>query len=161
MTVSSNRKLEDCLRGRICECGYDLFAVFSRFEYAMKKSDFHRGTTPNWTKLAQKFPDYFFEKIKGASEAEIIFQNPPRHLIIENGNVGWSTDGHSPNDVVSLFKNVEKIRNNLFHGDKAYNSDRNEELIAAALFVLNEAYQKAQNIPSLDEFARVFWDFGP
>jgi hypothetical protein len=66
-------KLEEYYRPRLSEAGYDLLAVFSRFEYAMKKGGFRREDYPDaaWHTFAQRLPQEFFQKMAGSDEAKI------------------------------------------------------------------------------------------
>lgn len=81
-----------------------------------------------------------------ASEARIYFEEPPDHLVLAgDGGVDWSEAPRIPTDASSLFQSIKQARNNLFHGDKRHDSDRDNRLMEAALFVLNEAYKEAEN----------------
>jgi hypothetical protein len=43
---------------------------------------------------------------------------------------------------------LKVARNNLFHGDKGHNRQRDTDLMRAALFVLNSAYEAAETHPN-------------
>lgn len=148
-------KLVEYYRPRLAEAGYDLLAVFSRFEYAMKKGEFRRKDRPEaaWRTFAQRLPQEFFPKMVGADEVKIYFEAPPDHLIPTNdGGVDWSGNPVVPHDTASLFQSIKTARNNLFHGDKKHDSHRDTQLMEAALFVLNEAYKDAARTDGFDGF---------
>ncbi|MGJ8597145.1 hypothetical protein [Sulfitobacter sp.] len=148
-------KLEDYFLGRVSQAGFEVFAVFSRFEYAMKKGGFRRERYPDaaWPTFANALPEGFFEKMKVAAEASIYFEEPPDHLVTtENGGVAWSEAPQVPTDAATLFESIKTARNNLFHGDKKHNRERDTNLMVAALFVLNEAYKAAEEDDQFFDF---------
>lgn len=148
-------KLEDYYRKRLSQEGYDLFAVFSRFEYAMKKGKFRKKDFPDaaWWTFADKLPDGFFKAMQAAPEASIYFTEPPDHLInTDDGGVKWSANPRHPTDTKTLFDSIKKARNNLFHGDKKHDNERDNKLMQAALFILNAAFEEAEKDPAFKEF---------
>jgi len=148
-------KLEEYYRPRLADAGYDFLAVFSRFEYAMKKGWFRRESYPDaaWPTFAEQLPQNFFQKMQSCEEAQIYFDAPPDHLVTTyNGGVAWSDAPLVPNDAASLFKSIKRARNNLFHGDKKHDNDRDTQLMTAALFVLNEAYKDTEKTEGFDGF---------
>ena len=64
----------------------------------------------------------------------------------------WSGNPTQPQDAASLFDSIKTARNNLFHGNKAHDNRRDTELMSAALFVLNAAYEDAENDHAFNEF---------
>ena len=147
--------LEEYFRCRVSQDGFDLFAVFSRFEYAMKKGGFRRKDSSDaaWRTFAAHLPIKFFDEMKGASKASIYFTAPPDHLVANtNGGVDWSGNPRVPHDAASLFESIKTARNNLFHGDKTHNNHRDTELMKAALFILNAAYDAAVKEEKFHEF---------
>lgn len=148
-------KLEDYFRHRVSPQAYDLFAVFARFEYAMKKGGFLREGYPDaaWRNFSAALPADYFARMSAAPEAKIYFQTPPDHLVLDgNGGVRWSGAAKAPTTVVSLFESVKTARNNLFHGDKRHDSRRDHDLMVAGLFILNAAFESAQTDSSFDSF---------
>ena len=148
-------KLEEYYRPRLAEAGYDLLAVFSRFEYAMKKGGFRRKTYPDaaWHTFAQHLPQKFFQKMAESDEAKIYFEDPPDHLVTtDDGGVEWSKKPVTPHDTASLFQSIKTARNNLFHGDKRHDNHRDTQLMQAALFVLNKAYHEAEQSDGFEGF---------
>lgn len=155
-------KLEEYYRPRLAEAGYDLLAVFSRFEYAMKKGGFRRENYPDaaWPTFAEQLPQNFFQKMQMSGQAQIYFEAPPDHLVATaDGGVGWSGTTLAPNDAASLFQSIKTARNNLFHGDKRHDNNRDTQLMQAALFVLNEAYKDAEVTDGFDRFLNAM-EFG-
>ena len=155
-------KLEEYYRPRLSEAGYNLLAVFSRFEYAMKKGGFRREKYPDaaWHTFADHLPQNFFHKMKSSDQAQIYFQAPPDHLdATADGGVDWSKVPLVPNDAASLFQSIKTARNNLFHGDKKHDNNRDTQLIEAALFVLNAAYKEAEVTEGFDSFLKAM-EFG-
>lgn len=148
-------KLEDYFRYKVASQGFDLFAVFARFEYAMKKGGFRRqtGADAAWRTFAEKLPADFFARMKAAPEAAIYFRRPPDHLVPDGaGGVRWSGNPTQPQDAASLFDSIKTARNNLFHGDKTHDNRRDTELMTAALFILNAAFEDAERDHAFDKF---------
>lgn len=132
-------------RGRVSREGYDLFAVFSRFEYAMKKGGLRHRRLPKaeWRDFAERLPEDFFERMTNAPQAAIYFTAPPKKLEADdNGGVRWAERGIPPTNASDLFNLIKTARNNLFHGDK-HDNPRDTELMRAALFILQAAYDDA------------------
>lgn len=134
-------------RHRISQEGYDLFAVFSRFEYAMKKGGFRRERLPEaaWHAFANTLPPDFFDRMQNTQEARINFDAPPKKLEADDaGGVQWAERGMPPTTAQELFDRINTARNNLFHGDKGHNDERDTDLMRAALFILQAAYDDAR-----------------
>jgi hypothetical protein len=141
-------KLEDYFRRKVAPEGFDLFALFARFEYAMKKGGFCREGKAEavWRAFAEKLPPRLFARLIAAPEVTIYFTNPPDQLISDGaGGVRWSGNPSKPTDLGSLFESIKVARNNLFHGDKAHDSHRDTALMKAALFVLNATYEEVEH----------------
>ena len=77
--------LQDYYRQKVGQEAFDFFAVFSRFEYALKFSALRQDNRPeaSWYKMAQALGASFYEAMKAAPEAAVYFENPPRQL------AGW------------------------------------------------------------------------
>ena len=148
-------ELEEYFRHKVAPQGFDLFAVFARFEYAMKKGGFRRRTSADaaWRTFAKSLPADFFARMQAAPEAAIFFRQPPDHFVTDEANgVCWSGNPTQPQDAASLFESIKTARNNLFHGDKAHDNHRDTELMTAALFILNAAYEDAEKDHVFDGF---------
>ena len=86
-------RLEDYYRDRMPSGAADLFAVFARFEFAMKEGGYRRKDRPDaaWVTFAADLPVDFISRMKAAPEAAIFFRAPPDHLVCKpEGGVGWS-----------------------------------------------------------------------
>lgn len=148
-------KLEEYFRDRIAPEGFDLFAVFARFEYAMKNGGFRRQRSADaaWQTFAERLPADFFPRMRAAPEAEIYFRAPPDHLVPDGADgVRWSGNPVPPRDAATLFGSIKTARNNLFHGDKAHNNQRDTELMKAALFILDAAYDEVEKHQAFARF---------
>jgi len=129
----------------------EFFITFSRFECALKTSNFVNGDNErvmaNWdTFIASIRPDFDKNKTDKLKKAvDYILQNPPRIQIINNGEIGWR-DRHFQNnehEINRLGLSIRDIRNNLFHGGKfngVYEEDvsRNFILLKGAIIILDE-----------------------
>ncbi|WP_132665857.1 hypothetical protein [Rhizobium sp. PP-CC-3G-465] len=155
MTRSPMTQLEDYFRQKVSQEGFDLFAVFARFEYAMKKGGFRRHASPDaaWQSFAGALPGDFYATMQAAPEARVYFDQPPAYLVRDAfDGVEWSKTPVVVKDASSLFEAIKVARNNLFHGDKAHDNDRDTKLMAAALFVLNSAFAATERDPKFQRF---------
>jgi hypothetical protein len=148
--------LQDYYRHKVGQEAFDFFAVFSRFEYAMKFGNLRQDTRPeaSWNKLAEALTASFYNAMKAAPEAVIYFTNPPGQLALKDGQVQF-LPVDPPRDGVELFKALKRARDNLFHGDKRHDSRRDSDLMIAGLFVLNHAFRTAEaahDKPALQDF---------
>jgi hypothetical protein len=129
----------------------DFFITFSRFECALKTSNFSSGdadkVSANWdTFIASIRPTFDKNKNAQLSQAvDYLIQNPPRIQMIDNGQLGWRDRVFNPNDpdINKLSLSIRDIRNNLFHGGKFngnYQADisRNYILLKNAITILND-----------------------
>lgn len=129
----------------------DFFITFSRFECALKTSNFFSGdeskVSANWdTFTASVRPTFDKNKNEQLNQAvEYLTLNPPKIQIIENGQLGWRNRIFTPNDpeINKLSLSIRDIRNNLFHGGKfngIYQAEisRNYLLLNYAIIILND-----------------------
>jgi hypothetical protein len=129
----------------------DLWAVFSRFEYALKRAGFATGdqqkVAANWDKLAADLADVWnphrTDELRKA--VEYITQIPPRKQVLDNGTLKWVENVRPAAEppLQSLIIHIRAIRNNLFHGGKYPSAppvapERDTRLIQAALVILDE-----------------------
>lgn len=147
-------QLQEYYRGKLAPEAYDLFAVFQRFEYAMKKGGFRQAQKPDasWQRFADKLPAYFFDRMRASKEAAIYFNEPPDHLVMAGNSVDWSRAPRPVTNVVELFDSIRTARNNLFHGDKKHDYGRDDKLVLAALFILCSAYEAVERDPNFSDF---------
>jgi hypothetical protein len=139
------------------------FAVFSRFEYALKRSGFLTATNG----AAQAHWDRYADSLKGrfASVRDPQFQQaiaslqqkPPRKQVVDQstGDLDWadSIQDRSESDEKFLLRLARVIRNNLFHGGKfpiptgpVGDDARNREMIKAGIVVLTECLSLSPNV---------------
>ena len=123
-----------------------LFALFSRFEFALKRAGYtikgQQDAQPCWDTLAGRLGEPFFKAVLALPEASTLIQHPPRKQIVrEDGSLGWKPEPPAfptqPDSIHRLFVCVRTVRNNLFHGGKIpFDTDRDEALINSALAIL-------------------------
>lgn len=149
--------LQDYYRQKVGQEAFDFFAVFARFEYAMKSGLLRRDggrVEASWSKMAQALGVAFYKAMKAAPEAAIYFENPPGQLALLDGQVQFAPVD-PPRDGIELFKALNRARDNLFHGDKRHDNRRDSDLMIAGLFILNRAYEAAEaarDQPALQDF---------
>ncbi len=136
------------------------FAVFSRFEYALKRSGFLRtrngAAQADWDCYANSLKGRFADAQNPYFRQAITFlkQRPPRKQVVnESGSLGWadSIQDMSESDEKFLLRLARVIRNNLFHGGKfptgpVDDDARNRDLIKAGIAVLTECLSLSPNI---------------
>lgn len=149
------------LRNEIPAEAVDLFATFSRFEFALKRGGFLAGgiddwASPNWTAFANALGVPFLQAMQAAPEAQIFFDEPPLRLErVADDDVAFRP--RPPvNSTRRLLDAVKLVRNNLFHGDKAAFRPRDRELIQASLFVLDSAMAACEQIEECRRVPRAF-----
>ncbi|MER9937891.1 hypothetical protein [Mesorhizobium sp. M0088] len=127
-----------------------LFKLFSRFEYAMKRSDFIKqgsfdSAEPDWKAFATALGPDFFARVNGNEKMRILIDKPPSQLKFkpaappEPPNAEWTSRTYAQ-DTEGLIESLKQVRNNLFHGDKGSPPDvgRDSKLMGAAYAVLME-----------------------
>jgi len=119
-------------------------AVFSRFEFALKRGGFCSGkkgavAEANWSGFASQLGKRFFPAMEGNRETEEIILHPPgKHVRQADGSARFEHQ-RQPHNTSTLFEAVCLVRNNLFHGEKRDMNDRDLRLINGALFILAAA----------------------
>ena len=129
----------------------DFFITFSRFECALKTSNFATGdaerVSANWdTFIASIRPTFNKDKSAELKQAvDYLIQHPPRIQMFEHGQLGWRERIFQNNDheINKLSLSIRDIRNNLFHGGKFngnYQEDisRNYILLKNSIIILND-----------------------
>ncbi|WP_298221152.1 hypothetical protein [Flavobacterium sp.] len=128
----------------------DFFITFSRFECALKASNFVNGdedrVTANWdTFIANIRPDFNKNINAQLTQAvDYLIQQPPKIQMIDNGQLGWRNRNFNDlQEINRLSLSIRDIRNNLFHGGKFngnYQEDisRNFILLKNSMIILNE-----------------------
>lgn len=106
---------------------WEFFVLFSRFEYALKRSGFLRPNVSeaqaDWGRFARENQAAFLERssVSLASAAAYYEAEPPRKQLQRDGRLHWSDplrpgDGEKPLEF--LCRAIVTVRNNLFHGGK-------------------------------------------
>ncbi len=144
---------------------FRFFAVFSRFEYALKRSKTRLkdgDATADWDayggELRGRFASVPAQTFQDA--CTYLKSEPPKKQVIENGVLKWKNtyEGNvrfTENDVLIL---VRRVRNNLFHGGKypsgpvVDDMERNNKLVRCALTVLETCLELSP------EVAHMFWE---
>ncbi|MCB1467525.1 MAG: hypothetical protein AB7I79_18835 [Rhizobiaceae bacterium] len=127
----------------------EFFATFSRFEFALKRGGYALGAvggraSPNWIKFASDLGNDFFSRMRDAEAAKIFFEAPPKRLTVKpDGGVEFTEQAALANTQM-LLEAVGLVRNNLFHGEKAWIGERDDRLLRASLFVLDSAFNATQ-----------------
>lgn len=125
------------------------FVVFSRFEYALKRTgycfpDRNSIATPDWKKFSQECCALSQDDLSRLNEAgKYLLEFPPKQQVYANNvlsfaAVAWEKE---PHPAAKLIRYVKIVRNNLFHGGKypgepVEDVSRNKDLLASCLGVL-------------------------
>jgi len=130
------------------------FALFARFEYAMKATGIRQArksgaVEANWNSLAEdvgpQLMDSPIEEIRQA--CTYLLTQPPKRQDLKGNSLVWSAvPANQGSDAKDLFVYICRVRNNLFHGGKfrgQYLADpeRSSQLIDASTTVLNAVLQ--------------------
>ncbi len=120
-----------------------LFAIFSRFEFALKDQGFIKGNEgetawPDWHRFERE------DCLEGLPRAlardpdvHELLRNPPMKHIVHRGRPTWMQTFHQPLDTVhELLSAARAVRNTLFHGGKPGDEHRDDVLSRAATKVL-------------------------
>jgi len=123
------------------------FVVFSRFEYALKKTNywlFPGKVQPDWDRFGREFSFPVELADNSVLKAiEYFKEQPPKKQVYRNNGLDFDDIVFSAKDTdkEKLVKYVKTVRNNLFHGGKyplIYQEDpsRNPKLIEACVTLL-------------------------
>jgi hypothetical protein len=151
--------LQDRLRDKAPRQGWNLFVVFARYEFAMKRGGFRktRHAAAAWRTFADAVPQDFFKKMSSAHETSVIFDTSPKSLVrLGERDAQWMNNPATPTNVEQILGCVETIRNNLVHGDKNTDNQRDNDLLESALFILNALYDEIPPLPQLANFVSQF-----
>ena len=146
----------------------EFFLTFSRFEYALKASNFfqhpdQKTVDPRNPPDAKPDWDSFGVFLRGVFQSnrtdelqracEYMIDSPPMKQVIIDDSIVWETPA-IPNNVPEidyLLRMVRYVRNNLFHGGK-YNIDVHEDtqrtvlLLTYSLTILGECLSLAPEV---------------
>jgi hypothetical protein len=127
------------------------FIIFSRFECALKASNFtnvdNGKVSANWDTFVNSIRLSFNSErtIQLKESVDYLINNPPRIQIIDNAQLTWRDRIFQMGDseINKLNLSIRDIRNNLFHGGKFngnYQEDvsRNYILLKNSIIILDE-----------------------
>ncbi len=133
----------------------NFFVVFSRFEYAMKRSGYlkndskkkDRRAEPDWDKLANKINPKFSLTSSSEFNAAVLYlkTHPPKKQMVVDDNLSWLdlAKGSDKSNCRWIIRTVKTVRNNLFHGGKfpepigpIAGTERDKELLESSIIVL-------------------------
>jgi hypothetical protein len=101
---------------------WEFFVLFSRFEYALKRSGFlkldKQVAEANWDGFAMEVQDSFaqLQEPRFLSAVKYYQEHPPRKQLQQDGSLQWSEPlrlGHGEKPLVYLCRAVSLVRNNL------------------------------------------------
>lgn len=132
--------------------------VFSRFEFALKRSGFLRNSKraeADWNTYADSLRGKFksVDDSKFTDAVVFIISTPPCRQVVSGSGIDW--EGTPPGDGEHrekyVLRLVRVVRNNLFHGGKypvgpVEDVGRNSELIEASLDVLAQCLQLSPDV---------------
>lgn len=137
----------------------DFFLTFSRFEYALKSSNYFTGSSqeakPDWLRFANSLQGIFqADRNEQLQQAyEYIVDYPPQRQVIVGDSIDWQVSNKHPgeSDIQFLLRMVRYIRNNLFHGGKHNigvdeDTQRTELLLRNSLTILKECLVLAPHV---------------
>lgn len=141
----------EALRGYVDQDAVLFFCLFSRLEFALKRGGFLKGQVggkaePHWESFANALGNDLFNALTNAPQASIFFSQQPKRLVVAAANEIEFVKPADIKNLQMLFEAVKLVRNNLFHGEKVYVSQRDRELMEASVFVLNAAINACTKI---------------
>lgn len=129
----------------------EFFALFSRFEYALKRTGRlvrnNPKATADWDSFANDLRGTFGGVADQTFQDALTFlaAAPPKTQIVDGNDLDWRDTPRTQNehDEGYTLRLVRVIRNNLFHGGKfpmrpVADPARDKELLEAAIVVLNQ-----------------------
>jgi len=128
----------------------EFFREFARFEYALKEAGYfyvgrYGEARTAWSRFQNEMAQRqdLFDCANRDPEIKYLIDLPPEcRVVVKDGVFDWQPLPEIKN-MRDLVKAVERVRNNLFHGDKsgppseANDPDRNRKLIRAGRRVLH------------------------
>jgi len=134
------------------ELACEFFAVFSRFEYALKEFGYRKAgrnatAEPDWDKFADDVANSFQDSQppEVVQVVTYLLSEPPMRQFIKNGSLNWRPLVlPDRSQVHKALLAVRTVRNNLFHGGKHTPHSppgRDERLVKSSLIVLKRCLQ--------------------
>lgn len=137
--------------------GVRFFLTFTRCEFALKENGYvlrerDGGAKADWGKLASELGADFFRHVHQSGRAGTLIGAPPRKQVCVDGAVDWRNVDPAMN-AEQLFAAIRRARNNLVHGGKSGDPERDSDsqnrandLISEAQWVLEEAIERNDRI---------------
>jgi len=131
---------------------YDFFLRFSRFEFALKETDYVRASRfydtaeVDWEKFLARYQDnYSVDEL----ERELL-NNPPKRQVFKNHQISWEDFRFNTNDsnLKKLTLAIRTMRNNLFHGGKF--GERSWDNPERVTFVLSRGIHSLNKMTTLN-----------
>lgn len=132
------------------ELACEFFAVFSRFEFALKEGGYVKGegrASPDW----QRFTRDVVLEADGPVAVSLgyLIAYPPQ---IQTPDLKWKALAlQGKTDRAKALESIQRVRNNLFHGGKhppMSTPGRDAELVQASLAVLYAVLEQNEQIRS-------------
>jgi hypothetical protein len=136
-----------------------LLKVMMRLEFALKgigccRAVKKQNVKVDWDRFAnERLGSAFFDEVEAEGTASVLIQSPPKRQVVDGqGYLNWEQAGAVWN-TQELVGSLRRVRNNLFHGGKSGDPDRdrNDALIANALTVLDVILQKDADLRMMFE----------
>lgn len=124
------------------ELACTFFAVFSRFEFALKEEQFvrinrHGQAEPHWELFKERASDQWIQTPETEDAVALLLAEPPQ---VQTGAQTWRQfDLRGQNRFARAIEAAKRVRNSLFHGGKHTPHSppgRDEALVNAALLIL-------------------------
>ena len=141
------------------ELAFRYCAVFARFEYALKETQFLKNETgsaqANWDVFANSLKGKFSAVQDADFTAAVAFlkASPPRKQVVVGVGTDWKDSVQAVGDTEEQFviRLIRLIRNNLFHGGKSFTDGekvvgRNAELMKAGLVVMEQSLKLTPDV---------------
>jgi hypothetical protein len=139
---------------------FRFFAVFSRFEYALKRSKFLKPkdrAEADWDAYADDLRGRFTTVVVPAFKeaCAYLIKKPPRTQIVLRDGLGWKKTVRRDTEVEERYvlRLVRTVRNNLFHGGKypypigpVLDAARDRHLLECCLAVLEECLKLSPDV---------------
>ncbi len=132
------------------------FATFARFEFALMRCNYllargrDKRAEADWNKLASELGDEFFSEVRLLNKVPLLISDPPKQLIVQEGAARFGPRPDPVESVHELFASARQVRNNLFHGNKMFASNRKRDatLMSEVLWLLEFVMMKLPQIRS-------------
>jgi hypothetical protein len=155
ITPNFDKLLQELTADR--ELVFEFLVVFSRFEYALKRTRHVNGDAKhidaNWGSFAKAINASLFQNPSAqlAEAIDYLSNNPPKKQNYVAGVPDWTDACSGTVDANRLLCLTRAVRNNLFHGGKypmgpVYDTARDKQLLRHCLVLLNECLKLDQDV---------------